>query len=157
MYKLPLIQLKENYLIRIQSKFGAMMVIFESVTKKKVAHGTLQHILFISNNVNTELVYVLKVAFTFFFCFIDVGNEKGDVWWLPFFVLFMLVMQLFYLLNMVVTSFCFIHVDDDKGIYDDQKQLVYLFELGVSFTFYSRWQQQSNEDLKNKLEQTMSR
>ncbi|KAI8075967.1 hypothetical protein BX664DRAFT_318733 [Halteromyces radiatus] len=113
------------------SKFGAMMVIFESVTKKKVAHGTLQHILFISNNVNT--------------------------WWLPFFVLFMLVMQLFYLLNMVVTSFCFIHVDDDKGIYDDQKQLVYLFELGVSFTFYSRWQQQSNEDLKNKLEQTMSR
>ncbi|KAI8093923.1 uncharacterized protein BX664DRAFT_358296 [Halteromyces radiatus] len=42
--------------------------------------------------------------------------------------------RLFYVLNLVVTSFCFIHVADGKEIYDDLKQLVYV--LKVVFTSF---------------------
>ncbi|KAI8075982.1 uncharacterized protein BX664DRAFT_318704, partial [Halteromyces radiatus] len=95
-----------------------------------------------------RLFYVLNLVVTSF-CFIHVADGKeiyDDLkWCLPPFVLFMLTMakrsyadlkRLVYVLNLVVTSFCFIHVGDVNGIYDDLKQLFYLLNLVVtSFCF----------------------
>ncbi|KAI8075966.1 uncharacterized protein BX664DRAFT_362915 [Halteromyces radiatus] len=88
-----------------------------------------------------RLFYVLNLVVTSF-CFIHVADGKeiyDDLkWCLPPFVLFMLTMakrsyadlkRLVYVLNLVVTSFCFIHVGDVNGIYDDLKQLFYVLKV----------------------------